>query len=400
MSTNSNSTYPSLLVVDDEPDFCAFVAQAAEELGFDVNTISELSSLEIISAHIGQKPTAVLLDLSMPNHDGVEIIRYLSKNHKDVAIGFMTGVSPDILAGVERLTENLGFYLLGAIQKPFGYKDLNKLLQKAKGQLSRNHYYASPKTRVSLDEVKTVVLGEKLCLYFQPKVYLDSQSLCGVEGLVRWPKGDQILAPASFLPQVEKLGLMPQLTRLVFKLAVKQAVKWKKSNIQIPIAINLSACCLNDLSIPDFMSSYLRSHGLDAEMFTIEITESASIASLTDSLDIFSRLRLKGFHLSIDDFGTGYSSLYQLTNLPFNELKLDRTFTVRAPFDESALAALESAVVLSERLGMRMVAEGIENKAVLEVAQNAGVKIGQGYLFSRPLPSEQLEIWLQQLKIH
>ena len=166
--------------------------------------------------------------------------------------------------------------------------------------------------------------------------------------------------------------------------------------IEINIAINISVDVLNDLSWPDIIARQIKDAKLQPSLITFEITESRLMEHISVALDILSRLSLKRFNLSIDDFGTGYSSMEQLQRIPFSELKIDRAFVNGANKDTSARAILESSILLANKLGMKVVAEGVENQEDWDLLKSLNADEVQGYFISRPIPFEQFVIWLKK----
>ena len=172
-------------------------------------------------------------------------------------------------------------------------------------------------------------------------------------------------------------------------------LKLKAQDHDLNIAINLSVDSLTDLEWPDRISSLMEQSGLEPSSISFEITESRLMEHLSVALDILSRLSLKRFNLSIDDFGTGYSSMEQLQRIPFSEFKIDRAFVHGADRDTSALAILESSVLLAKKLDMKVVAEGVEDQRDWDLVARLGCDQVQGYFVSRPLPFAALLKWLQ-----
>jgi hemerythrin-like metal-binding protein/PAS domain S-box-containing protein len=174
-------------------------------------------------------------------------------------------------------------------------------------------------------------------LHYQPQIDIKSGKLAGVEALVRWEHPDHgLVYPDMFIPMAEKNGLIGDLTEQIIKQAVLQSLSWKEMNFMVQVSVNISAENITSLKLPEQLRIMLDDNKLDPSMLTLEVTESALMGELVTSLDILTRLRMKGIELSIDDFGTGYSSLSQLYRVPFTELKVDQSFVMRMRFDEEA----------------------------------------------------------------
>ena len=217
--------------------------------------------------------------------------------------------------------------------------------------------------------------------------------LCGVEALARWNHPDKgLIQPYYFISLAEANGLIEDLTWLMLDQTAKD---WCALNIDATASINLTASMFKDLSLPSKISNIINKYQLDSSQIILEVTESALIEELAKSLECLTRLRMKGFQLSIDDFGTGHSSLIQLHRIPFSELKIDRSFIMKMTKDQEARAIVETVIILSHKLKMRSVAEGIEDESVLDALKNAGCDIAQGYHFAKPMPFDNLKAWIK-----
>jgi EAL domain-containing protein (putative c-di-GMP-specific phosphodiesterase class I) len=164
------------------------------------------------------------------------------------------------------------------------------------------------------------------------------------------------------------------------------------------MSVNVTAENITSLFLPEQLKNLLKEYNIAPENLTLELTESAVMGHLTSSLDVLNRLRMKGFHLSIDDFGTGYSSLQQLYQAPFNELKIDRTFVSNMLKDKEALVIVEICIMLAKTLNMKVLAEGVEDLAILEKLKSLGCDQAQGYVIAKPMPLSDLKHWLNESK--
>ncbi|WP_448607791.1 putative bifunctional diguanylate cyclase/phosphodiesterase [Geodermatophilus sp. URMC 60] len=237
----------------------------------------------------------------------------------------------------------------------------------------------------------------QLVLHHQPQVDVATGRTVGVETLVRWAHPDRgLLGPAEFLPLAEVHGLMGPLTEEVLRQAVAQAAAWRGAGRRLRMSVNLSASNLLDIHLPARVAALLRDAGLPAGDLVLEVTESVLISDPERSLAVVGRLADLGVTVSIDDFGTGYSSLSYLRELPVAELKLDRSFTAGLLTDPRTEAIVASTIGLAHRLGLRVVAEGVEQAATLTRLAALGCDESQGYLHSPPLPADRLEAWLDR----
>jgi EAL domain-containing protein (putative c-di-GMP-specific phosphodiesterase class I) len=283
-----------------------------------------------------------------------------------------------------------------------------QLLQRADvamyaAKMARGHVAAytaaeDPHSRARLETVEqlraALELGELMC-YYQPKVNTSDGAVHSVEALVRWQHPTRgLLSPDQFLPLAEQTGLMRPLTAVVLDLALGQVRQWLDEGIALVVSVNLSVTNLLDVDLPADIARLLRGHDLPASALTLEITESVLMADSVRAKAVVEALHSLGVGLSIDDYGTGYSSLAYLQDLAVDELKLDRAFVSRLTADPRSAAIVRSTVQLAHSLGLRLVAEGVEDAATLAALQHYGCDLTQGFHHSRPLPADQLGAWL------
>ncbi len=249
----------------------------------------------------------------------------------------------------------------------------------------------------TLEELRNALTRSEFILHYQPKVDLASGGVHGVEALVRWDHPVRgLLYPDSFLDLVEESAMMPALTTQVLTQALDQAALWQAEGRRLTIAVNLSASSLLDSDLPEQVAALLRERRLIPGALQLEITEEFLMGDRVRARDILTRLRDYGVQISIDDFGTGYSSLSYLRELPIDELKLDRSFVFPMADDARAAALVQSSIALAHSLGLRMVAEGVENHVALTELTRNGCDQAQGYYLSRPIPAAELEHWLSE----
>ncbi|SCF17035.1 putative bifunctional diguanylate cyclase/phosphodiesterase [Micromonospora mirobrigensis] len=234
----------------------------------------------------------------------------------------------------------------------------------------------------------------ELEVYFQPKVTLRDRRLVGVECLARWEHpAHGTVAPEDFVAVAEHTGQLGRLTELVLREGLRRSRDWTHAAQPLAVAVNLSARTLTDRDFPDRVRDLLTEYGVPAQRLTFEIRETGLLDGTDRPIPTLRRLRDLGVRLSVDDFGTGSSSLAYLRRLPVHEVKVDRSFVQGMATDPGDLAIVNAVVTLSQQFGLAVVAEGVESELTLELLQDIGCEIGQGFLFSRPLPYERLEAW-------
>ena len=249
----------------------------------------------------------------------------------------------------------------------------------------------------TIEQLRKALAEGELVLHYQPKLDLASGEVRGVEALVRWQHPTRgLLQPACFLPLVEDAGLMREFTEIVVTLAVDQADVWQRSGRPLTVAVNLSASSLIDIKLPERIAALLVERELAPSALQLEITEDVLMADRARARSILGKLRGLGVRISIDDFGTGYSSLAYLRDLPIDELKLDRSFVLPMVDDARALALVVASIGLAHSLGLRMVAEGVEDAAALEALARHGCDEVQGFHLAPPMPAVDLDAWLRE----
>ena len=251
-----------------------------------------------------------------------------------------------------------------------------------------------------LGDLDRSITAGQLEVHYQPKVDARSGVPLGAEALVRWRHPDLgMVSPAEFVPLAEHSGLIHPLTTFVLETALQQCARWRARGHLIHIAVNLSARSLTDATLPDQVNRALASAALPANALTLEITETAAMTDPQRSLAILLELRALGVHLSIDDFGTGQSSLTYLKKLPVDEVKIDQSFVFGLLEDKADAAIVQATIRLGHDLGLRVVAEGVEDSGTQARLTEWGCDIIQGYLISRPMPPASFMAWLTGLPI-
>ena len=235
----------------------------------------------------------------------------------------------------------------------------------------------------------------ELLLHYQPKLDPTGERLCGVEALLRWHHPDRgFVPPVEFIPAAENTGLINRLTTHVLTLAIGQARAWLDNGHTVPVAVNLSARCLLDTTLPARVAQLLHAHDVPARLLRLEVTESAVMVDAARSLTVLNGLHQLGIRLSIDDFGTGYSSMAYLKQLPVDEIKIDRSFVIGMVGDHNDAVIVRGAIDLGHNLGLTVVAEGVETSDHVHALTELGCDILQGYHYARPMPPEQFTDWL------
>jgi EAL domain-containing protein (putative c-di-GMP-specific phosphodiesterase class I) len=239
---------------------------------------------------------------------------------------------------------------------------------------------------------KALTKGE-FCLYYQPQVSVVSGQLVGMEALIRWRHPDKgFISPAVFIPVAEETGMIMEIGEWVIQEACRQSAEWRDKGYKpIRISVNLSAKQLKDERLPEIIASNIFDTGLEAKYLGVELTESAIILEPEMALVRLQNIKSLGVKLSLDDFGTGYSSLSYLKRFPIDTLKIDQAFIRDVKVDHEDAALVKAIIAMAHGLGMDVVAEGVELQEQLEFLGAHSCDTIQGFLFSRPLPAEEIE---------
>lgn len=246
-------------------------------------------------------------------------------------------------------------------------------------------------------ELRAGIEQDQMILFYQPKLNISRGCVTGVEALIRWQHPTRgMIPPDQFIPLSEQRGLIGPLTDWVIRRALRQYKEWQRQGIELQVAVNLSSRVLYDLSLPNRIESTLRELELPPSALCLEVTEQATMQDPKRAMDILNRLDKMGISLSIDDFGTGYSSLGYLKNLPVDEIKIDKSFVMEMEKSENDAKIVHATIDLAHNLGLRVVAEGVENELVLKMLRSLNCDYAQGYHLTRPLPPEDLMDWIRK----
>ncbi|KXS31862.1 MAG: histidine kinase [Candidatus Gallionella acididurans] len=384
-----------ILVLDDESFMLKLLTHMLAKLEFTLVTTCDSGRVALESFDSpNSSPDLILLDLNMPEMDGVEFVRHLVERHYNGSLILVSGEDERMLQTAEKLVRAHKISVLGHLHKPVKPKELAELLEKWT-PLSPNRPRAANKI-YGADEVRAAIANGEMVNYYQPKVVVATGEVAGVETLVRWrhPQ-DGMVFPDQFIGVTEAHGLIDDLTRVVLTGALAQSKVWQEAGLVLRVAVNVSMDNLVSLDFPDFVAGLAAKAGVPSQQVVLEVTESRLMQDTRASLETLTRLRLKRFWVSIDDFGTGHSSLAQLRDIPFDELKIDQSFVHGAWANETLRAMYDASLGLARQLGMEVVAEGVEDRDDWDLLRNTGCDLAQGYFIARPMAAADLPGWIQ-----
>lgn len=371
-----------VLVVDDHRLLADGIVRLLErEIDIDVVGVAGTCA-EGMAAITRLRPSVVLLDYILPDGDGLDLARQVHAEHPDVRVVLLTG------SGRPRaLTGALEAACAAYVEKTKAYDELVDVIRAVNvGQ-----------TVYPLDRMAELPNLDQLRVHYQPVIDLRTDRPVGVEALVRWQHPTRgLLPPADFIVAAEENGSIDAFGIAVLEEGCRQAVSWRKhlpDARDLSVAVNVSPRQLDDPAFPTRVASILTATRLPAAALILEVTETsiahdpASVAAHLGTLDEL------GVRLAVDDFGTGYASLQQLRECPFHVLKVDRRFVSGLLDTHDDEAIVRATVHLAHQLSLSVVAEGIESAEHLDSLRALGCELGQGYLWSRPLPVGEFEAW-------
>jgi EAL domain-containing protein (putative c-di-GMP-specific phosphodiesterase class I) len=384
-----------MLVVEDQTVQRQVAVGMLKSIG--VGTVLEAHdghhALDCIGAE-RELPDIVMCDLKMPGMDGIELIRRLGEAPTSPSLILASALEKPLLKSVEHMARAQGVPVLGSVAKPLSRERLERLI----GRFERPELLGDTgsMTRATPEELEEAIADGQIVAYFQPKLHTGDGTVAGAEALARWNHPERgLLSPAEFIPTAEACGLIDALTWVMLEQAMEQLLVWRHAGQDWSVSVNLSLPYLEYVGAADRIAGLAERYGVEPASVVLEVTETLAATKLGTVLANVARLRMKGFGVAIDDYGTGFSSMQQLTQLPFTELKVDRSFVQGAAHDQQREAIVASSVELAKRLRLTSVAEGVETQSDLSVLSTLGCDLVQGFLFARPMPASEFAVWAE-----
>lgn len=380
----------AIIVGEITPDL-KLIEYQLSNFGYEI-ILEAKSSCEVLMLCNRYNVDLIILSLAIQEMNAISILRQLSIIRYIGVIILITGSDENLAVNVERSGISWGLCMLGILTKSTLTVDIKKILQ----NISQKPYLkiVERKTCISVDELCYAIDNDFIIPWFQPKVSFKTGEWLGTEALARWYHTEKgFIAPSEFILLAEENGLINKLTVNMIYKVFKSAHTWMNSDLIDNLSINLSTQSLLIPGLLDLILSCCQQSRISPQRITFEITESGLIRDVEHSLEVLSNMRLHGFGLSIDDFGTGYSSIQQLTILPFTELKLDKYFISRLNQSVSCRAIVKYSINLAHQLGLKSVAEGVENEDTWRTLAEFGCDMCQGYFTGYPMPSHELGHW-------
>ena len=402
---------PKMLIVEDCPAQQLYAGQLLKQL--KIQHISYASDGELALELLKQQQTDVMLiDLEMPQMNGVELLRSIAKLQLCQAVIITSAKDALLLNSVATMAEADGLQVLGTLAKPLNKELLSLCLSRRKAEVWPADF-----------EIKTPAFDQKLLreavseqqfsLCYQPIADMSSGQIIAVEALARWNQPQLgTIRPDVFIAAAEQWGLINELTLLLLDKALKQLQQWHDVGLVVQLSFNLSPLSLSDAVFVQQLQHKVRQAGIKPELICFEVTETQDFTQLSAAIESLANLRLAGFSVAIADFirrhpwrspygpsslrsnvqkhsrcfcGTGFANAQQLSRIPATRLKLDRSLTDGVSERPQQRLVLENTIQLAHKLGLSLIAEGVEKLADAMVIKRCGINLVQGYLYHKPL---------------
>ncbi|MBS0388569.1 MAG: EAL domain-containing response regulator [Proteobacteria bacterium] len=337
-------------------------------------------------------PDLVMLDLNMPGMDGVEFIRRLADRHYAGALILVSGEDQYVLDSIDRLVIAHGMHSLGHLTKPFDTKTLADRIGKW-AQTSASRVPVERKL-IRPGDLRAALCDGVLINHYQPIVAVANGDLVGVEVMPLLPNdAGATLRAELFIGVAEQHGMIGELTSATLSAAFAQAKVWRESGLALQLSVEVSIASMIHLGFPDVVMNYAQQADMPPDSVVFQVRESQIIANLTNELDVFNRLRLKRFHLTISEFGAGHATLARLRDIPFDGIKIHRSFVNGAATNDKLRAIYSASLAMGKALRMSVVADGLRDRADWDLLRRSGCDLAQGPLIAKPVPGDEMVGW-------
>ena len=368
-----------LLIVDGDAATGRTVERVATGLGFEVLATANPENVTKIAG--AWQPSTVVVGVDGTGHDGIEALGGLAAAKYAAPVVLLGDIDRRRVEATRQFGLGRGLRIEAVLEKPIGVHGLRDRLARLK---------PSPRPDLSA-ELAEAVPGRRLFLEYQPKYAVAGGRIVGVEALVRWRHPVHgVIQPAEFIGVAEGSDLIQLVTDWVFARAVEQAALWRRQGIELEVAVNITAHDLDNGRFPERVEQLCRKAGVPTASILFELTEASAMRPGPEVGAVLDRLRTKGFQLALDNFGSGSFSLLQLRKLPLSQLKLDRSLVIGLSGNADLKAVAAIIVDLARTLGLKSVAQGVEDQATLDFLAATGCDLAQGNHMSRAVPAERI----------
>lgn len=376
--------FDRILILDDSEDLAALLGQLAEQAGFKPTVATDI---EQFNQELERRiPGTIILDLQMPEMDGVEVLARLSTEGITSGILLISGMDKRTIDSAEKFGRNSGLNMLGSVQKPFAPERLVGILARIRQSAQQ----------LTGDDLVTAFDDSAMKLHFQPVVRRLGRGVWhaeSVEALIRWEHpGLGLLTPDEFLRLAgsDRGALMQRLTDFVIQRGIEYLQGWQKSGLHLGLRVNVAGALIADTSFPDRLERFLLENQIDPSLLTLEIGDASVLANSNDGIEVLTRLRLKEVRIALSEFGSQEQSIPALYILPISEIKVDKKIAADLQHEEGASIVLQGFAGIAEKLDVSLCIEGVESAEQLRIADELGCDLAQGFFISEPVPSSQV----------
>ncbi len=372
-----------LLILDDDPGVLGFVGEVGRHCRYEVALTA--SDVEFREQYDQFDPTAIVLDLKFGASDAIDVMTFLEQQGCQAPILLISGFDARMLDTTRRIGVSRGLTIAGVVEKPVTFEAVQEFLDRSR----------EPEYDEWTQDLQAALAQNEIEVWYQPKVRLKDGVSVGFEALVRWTHPTRgPIGPLRFIPVAESTGLIVPLTDLVLSRAAADCMAWRAVHPEIGVAVNIAPQLLTRPAFLDEVMSAIDAARLPPSALTLEIVESAAIRKSASVLELLSRLRLRSVTVALDDFGSGFANFDILTQLPINELKIDRSVIVSGEASRESQIVLKAIMDIAQQLELTTVAEGVEDQETCRKLAELGVDHVQGYGIGRPMRAEDTAVWL------
>lgn len=383
-------------VVVNETGDAASIAAAMSANGWQVSTAHDIAGARELLAPNRAAPDLLVTSLRFDDGDGLQLIRAASARSPAPAVFIATRQQRAVIKSAVALAEVCGMTVAGVAETPSDSLAIGAALASFRRPAARAA--SLPSRPLTKDEIHSLFDRGALFPWMQPKVRVDTNEVIGFEALMRAnDDAGRLVMPDRLVASLAAYGLLDEATMRMAKQTIDFVADCLGDGLAISASINVSMQSLANLAFCRELAKAVEQVGLDPSWITIEITETDAMSDLAQVIENTARIRMLGFNLAIDDFGTAYSSLFQLSRIPFSELKIERAFVTDVDRDAGKQAIVRACAQLGSSLGLHVVAEGVETPQELAFIRACGCTQVQGYLVSRPMPAADASAWLRAL---
>lgn len=384
----------TLLILDDDGNDADIIASEAQSLGFEVRIFDDAELF--MAAFLAEKPSHLAIDILMPGVHGVSLLQTLAQHQCQSSIILTSGIGTAALPAVQLAAIQYQLNIRGILHYPFHQHIIRNMLSDQASVDLHAHTSSDLSTQSFIVDANTIdeaIRNHEFAVFYQPQIDLVNGKVIGFEGLLRWKHPILgIKLPELFIPIAEKTGQIDLLTQIVIETGFHFI---RSLGAALSFSLNISAKSFKDQTLTNVLVNACKACDLPPERVILELTETATLEDPEKAKQTLSRLRTEGFKLSIDDFGNNNTSMTQLANLPFTELKIDKSLVNTLEASTKSRKVIASTLKLAESLNIETIAEGIENTLAAIGLRELGCRYGQGYYFARPMDQEAAVHWLQ-----